>query len=325
MDYIGSKLKLLQWIFSIIEKEKKNESVFLDGCCGSGVVSKFAAQKGYSVIANDLMLFSSSIVNGSIGLESFQIQEASEHIGKINSLDGLNGFFYNNFSEKSNPPRLYFTYENAQKIDAARNYIEKIKDKKIKDYLIYCGLEAISRVSNTTGVQSAFLKKFKKRALGNFELKKEKIYSGDVDVYNLDIMKCLDLNLSDYILYIDPPYNRRQYGANYHIYETFTRNDNPKIKGVAGLRNWENESKSNFCSVKNCLNFTYEIIDRAKCKKIFISYSSDGIMRIEDFEKKFGDSLKYYSIENTRYKADSSSERQYNANKLYEYLIVIEK
>lgn len=330
MDYIGSKLKLNKWIFDIIDKEKKDEKIFFDACCGSGIVSQYAVQKGYSIIANDLMSFSSSIVNGSIGLTKPQIKKAHQYIDDINNLNGIDGYFFNNFSDKSLPPRLYFTYQNARKIDAARQYIEQIENLKIKDYLIYCGLEAMSRVSNTTGVQASFLKKFKSRALDNFKIRKEKTFNGKIKIFNLDIFELLNKKYlhtcnNKYILYIDPPYNERQYGPNYHLYETFTKNDHPIAQGITGLRDWVSESKSDFCSRKTCFDFIFKIIEVAKCKKIFISYSSDGILKKEDFKNVFGDKFKYYETANIRYKADTSNKRVYNETDLYEYLFIIEK
>ena len=85
MDYIGSKEKLNSWIFSHIDKQIKPGSIFLDACSGSGSVSRAAAIKGYSVIANDNMVFSSHLIMGSIGVDPF-LEEAQHHIDIINSL-----------------------------------------------------------------------------------------------------------------------------------------------------------------------------------------------------------------------------------------------
>lgn len=38
------------------------------------------------------------------------------------------------------------------------------------------------------------------------------------------------------ILYLDPPYNERQYAPKYHILETIAKWDNPKIQGITGMK-----------------------------------------------------------------------------------------
>ena len=79
--------------------------------------------------------------------------------------------------------------------------------------------------------------------------------SNVVKAFNRDILSLLTNSkfrdtYRENILYIDPPYNERQYGPNYHIYETLIRYDDPVIKGKTGLRDWKNESKSRFVRSK---------------------------------------------------------------------------
>ena len=66
--------------------------------------------------------------------------------------------------------RMYFTPENAERIDYFRKQIEdwKTADKLSDDeycYLMACLIESVSDVSNTAGVYGAFLKKWDSRAL----------------------------------------------------------------------------------------------------------------------------------------------------------------
>ena len=135
MDYIGSKVKLNDWLFEIIKNatgEPKNKT-FLDACSGSGAVSRYAAQLGYQVISNDLMRFPSVIANGSIGLTDAQLKKATEEMEKLNKLRGISGYFYSNFCDESIPPRLYFTAYNAKRIDRVRKEIDSVDDPKVRD------------------------------------------------------------------------------------------------------------------------------------------------------------------------------------------------
>ena len=335
MDYIGSKVKLVKWIFDIIGQEinHTDQICFLDACSGAGSISRKAVQLGYNVVvSNDIMSFPSVIIKGSIGhLNTEQVMMMKSEIVRLNALPGIDGFFFTHFCDMSNPPRLYFTRDNARKIDHVRQEIDRITDDKVRDYILYCGLEALSRVSNTTGVQAAFLKTYKSRSLGVFTLREELIIPGHAEAFTGDILRLFHSadfrqKIKEDVLYVDPPYNHRQYGPNYHIYETFVRNDNPPCLGVSGLRDWGTESKSVFCSRKECLAFLKDIVAATTARVIFLSYSSDGIMTKDDICTEFKiperDIFEYIQ---RRYKADTSDGRQYNDKDLVEYLFIIRK
>ena len=327
MDYIGSKAKINEWIFENIEsiipsKEWKN-LWFLDGCAGSGSTSKYAIKKGFKVISNDLFVFSSCIVKGFSGISLKKFFIAEKYNDDINKLEGIKGFFYKNYSESAG--RLYFTDENSKLIDSTRKYIETIKDTSIKNYLLYISLEAISKVLNTTGVQAAFLKNIKKRASNRFIIKSYPyFYSENVNTYNNDIVELLNnKKIKENILYIDPPYTLRQYGPNYHLYETFVRDDSPILAGKTGLRDWKSESKSDFCSKKNCLLTFEKIVSISLAKLILISYSSDGLLsenELVSLFKKFR-KVKILKRKQNRYKADNN--RKNDNSVLEEYLFIL--
>jgi adenine-specific DNA-methyltransferase len=331
MDYIGSKERWNDWIFKHIKNKTKNlnQYIFIDGCAGSGSSSKYALKQKMNLISNDLLYFSSIVVRGCVLKDRNQLNILSYHINKINNLSGVKGFFFNNFSEEAS--RLYFSKDNAMKIDACREYILNLSDEQIKDSLLYFSLEALSRVSNTTGVHGAFLKKLKERALQPFKLKIEEMINTKKKViaYSEDISILLTkLKIKKSILYIDPPYTSRQYPPNYHLYETFVRNDNPSLTGKTGLRkNWMIEGKSSFCNKQHMLNYLNQIIINHPNNLFYLSYSSDGLASKEEIIQilsNFG-KVKHYSIISNRYKADISNKREYNTTPLYEWLFELEK
>lgn len=322
MDYIGSKEKLNEWIFGYIDKCINVNNVFLDACSGSSSVSRYAASKGYKVISNDNMHFPSHLANGSIGVDAI-LDEGKKHIEAINALNGTEGLFYKEYCPAISE-RMYFTIENAQRIDACRDYIHKIENKKLKSFLIYCAIEAISRASNTAGTYGAYLKKFKERAKNNFTLKVEDTVLGEVKAYTSDILVLLQKIRNQYdLMYIDPPYNTRKYAPNYHIYESFVRKDDPEVKGITGLRkDWQSESDSDFCKKSKAEDFFYKILVEAT-SPVFISYSSDGLLtlnKLEEIVVKSGRKFNCHFKSQRRYKADNK--RQYKADDLFEYLIV---
>ena len=335
MDYIGSKAKLNQWIFEIITKviqKQPTDCLFLDACSGSGAISRYAASLGFNVVANDIMMFPRIIANGSIGVSKEQQAQAKDLIEELNkNIVLVEDYFYHNFCDESKPPRMYFTASNAMLIDGIRYEIDSVVDAKIKDYLLYCGLEALSRVSNTTGVQAAFLKEFKARARDRFELRCENVVDGRISAYSMDILVLLHdayyrQQYREDVLYIDPPYNQRQYGPNYHLYETFVRNDSPKARGMTGLRDWQSESSSDFCTKKKCLTFLVDVIMASTAQHIFVSYNSDGFFGKDELKQALpGMFVDCHEKDQRRYKSDISDSRQYNQEPLKEYLFEIHR
>lgn len=321
MNYIGSKSKLNNWIFQYVDKLIKPGQVFLDACSGSGAVSQYAARK-YTVIANDNMFFPSCIVKGSIGTEDL-LDELYHHIDVINSLSGQEGLFYKEYSPKAD--RLYFTEENAALIDDCRFYIENVSNPRIKNVLIYFGLDALSKVSNTAGTHGAFLKHYQERAKFKFKFKLCPIVPGCASAYHADVLDLLNKeNIKYNLMYLDPPYNTRKYAPNYHLYETFARYDNPKLKGKTGLRaNWKEEADSNFCKKNLANQFFNDVFNACKAPYLLISYSSDGLLKVEEMEEILKNNHYSVSVEThqqKRYKADSN--RTYRQDPLLEYLFV---
>jgi adenine-specific DNA-methyltransferase len=82
------------------------------------------------------------------------------------------------------------------------------------------------------------------------------------EVYNTDSMQLID-NIDTDILYLDPPYNKRQYAPNYHILETIAKYDNPVIKGITGMRDYS-EQKSLFCNKDTALQSLDKIANTVK-------------------------------------------------------------
>lgn len=128
------------------------------------------------------------------------------------------------------------------------------------------------------------------------------------------------------ILYIDPPYNERQYLPNYHVLETATKYDFPVLRGVTGQRPYEMQ-RSDFCSKKTVVPAFDALLANAKFKHIILSYNTDGIMALEEIEatmKKHGIPATYEVnfIPYRRFKSRSIATR---TEDLKEMLIYIQK
>lgn len=338
MNYIGSKFSLIDFLKSSISKtlatngetRTPNEMVFADLMAGTGVVSYSFKQDGYSIIANDIQYYSYVITKHLIENNgNLDENRCAQLIEELNNLEGVEGFIYKNYcfegTEGQEFRRMYFTEYNAKKCDAIRIAIEEKRINKIitdNEYFFLLGslINSIDKYANTTSVYGAYLKKFKKSALKELKLEPLPIMHSQVEckVYNEDINELIK-HVSGDILYLDPPYNARQYCTNYHLLETIARYDNPAIHGKAGLREYVTQ-KSDFCIKSKVEKAFTEIIKNAKFKYIFLSYNNEGLMSsqtIEKIMKKYG-KYRFEIQEHRRFKADNA--REAKADKTVECL-----
>ena len=324
MNYIGSKLSLIDFLFTNIEQVSgMTEGIFADLFAGTGIVGATFRKNGYNVISNDIQYYSYVLIKHLI--------ENSEEIDKsildyLNGLEEREGFIYKNYCVGSGSERNYFTDYNGKKCDAIRMEIDTLyKNRNITDnqyyYLLASLINSIDKYANTASVYGAFLKHIKKTAEKQFELELLPIINGTKGtVYNEDINELIEKINGD-ILYLDPPYNARQYCTNYHVLETIARYDNPSLKGKTGLRDYISQ-KSSYCSVKTAATSFYDLISKANFKYIFLSYNNEGLMSldtIQEIMKKFG-KYEVFTTEYHRFRADKEENRNHKASLTTEYL-----
>lgn len=340
MRYIGSKINLLNEIDDVIKSKINDESeIFCDIFSGTGTVGAYF-KKRYSIKSNDTLYFSHIIQKAKIELNHIPKFNKLKKKGIPDPLDYLenedyeiqdNYFITINYSPYKENKRMYFTVSNAGRIDFIRQTIEEWKNRKLinKDeyiYLLAVLIESIPFVSNISGTYGAYLKHWDKRALNPIKLNTIDITNNSKQnqSYNEDSNKVISRLKGD-ILYIDPPYNGRQYITNYHVLETIARYDNPNIYGITGLRPYDNE-KSQYCVKKDVETAFNNLIKKAKFKHIIVSYSSDGLLDEETIKKimtKHG-IAETYELKKIPYRKYKSKHKQ-ESNHLYECLFYIQK
>ena len=132
--------------------------------------------------------------------------------------------------------------------------------------------------------------------------------------------------ISGDVLYIDPPYNERQYLPNYHVLETAAKYDFPTLRGVTGQRPYEMQ-KSEFCSKKTVVQAFDALLANARFKHIILSYNTDGIMSLAEIEatmKKHGVPTTY-EVNYIPYRRFKSRSDATITEELNEMLIYIQK
>ena len=274
MRYIGSKENLLDFIETAVATQGITGGTFCDLFAGTTTVGRHFKRRGFRVISNDLMQY--SFVFGKAYIENnappafagvglprrattlFDLDTAplEQALDYLNRLPPEPGFMFQNYCDVGTAgqehQRMYFSAANAGKIDAIRRQIaEWHRDQAITDsefYVLLASLlEAVPSVSNTTGTYAAFLKFWESRSQKPLTLTIPPLIGSNLDhrVYKANGNDLINLIECD-VLYLDPPYNSRQYAPNYHILETVARWDAPTIYGKSGLRPYK-EEKSEHC------------------------------------------------------------------------------
>jgi adenine-specific DNA-methyltransferase len=331
MNYIGSKYSLLEFIGGIISDVAGNPrgAVFADLFAGTGVVGSAFKKMGFKVIANDIQHYSYALNRHYVGNVPPIEPELLDY---LNSLDGEDGFVYKNYCAGSGSGRNYFTDENGRKCDAIRGALDRLlKDGKIGEDEYYCYLagliNSIDKVANTASVYGAYLKHIKSSAAKPFKLELLPLADGEKgDVYNEDI-NGLIRKINGDVLYLDPPYNARQYCSNYHVLETVSRYDNPVLSGVTGLRS-DAALKSAYCSKRTVEKAFDDLIGNADFKYIFLSYNNEGLMSIDTIRRmmeRYGEYEQHTLDGYPRFRADKENARRHKADTTTEYLHVLVK
>lgn len=334
MRFIGNKEAIAPEIRQLLDEQGllgRGLTLF-DACCGSGAVAD-ALKDGFDVVINDIMEWSVTYTRGrlvaatcsfaTLGFDPF------EH---LNAADGRKeGFFFDHYSPGGSA-RMYFSAENAARIDFMRSSIEAWRCERLIDadehaYLLASLIESLSAVANTAGVYGAFLKHWDPRAKRNLLLipvGSNPALPKKITVENARIEDIADRIECD-VLYLDPPYTQNQYGTQYHLLETLVKNDEPSLSRITGSRPVTPMKSEWSRDVRKHILFE-RVIANTKAKYIVFSYSTDGFMTksyIEAVLKRHGKPESYLckAIKYRRYTNTKSREN----GKHEEYLFFIEK
>ena len=266
--YIGNKYKLIEWIFSILDKECNGKS-FADIFAGTGVVAAVASKHFDEVILNDFLFSNHAIYQAFFDTGTWNQDKIINIIKNYNNINGEDldeNYFSINFGGK------FFSKDSAKIIGFVRENIEENKKNLTeREYhmLISSLLYSVDKIANTVGHYDAYFKKesiedkFFMRPIDPIEVKSASIFREDAN--------SLAKRIQTDIVYIDPPYNSRQYSRFYHVLETLTKWDKPKLHGVA-LKP-EPENMSDYCRVSAKDRFT-ELVNDINAKYLVVSYNN---------------------------------------------------
>lgn len=351
MRYIGNKSKLIPFLQRGLERLGILGTTACDPFAGTAAVARFLKQSGYTVVSGDVMSFSHALQWAYVVVDDRPRFEGlggplrsgddalTAVLESLNRIEPERGFIYENYSPDGEAgaqhDRRYFTPENAGRIDAVRRQIRDWRNLLTDDehyVLLTALLEAADRIANTTGVYAAHVKSWQPNALKPLKLRVPRLVLGtglSCRAHRSDANDLLRTLEPFDLLYLDPPYNTRQYPGYYHIPEVIAEgwyDHQPNLRGKTGLPD-DLEKRSDWSRRRHCERVFERLVNAADCRHVLLSYNSEGIIPEEHIERVLrdrGNADSYRRLQqpykryrsdrdgrNRRYKGDRVTERLY--------------
>jgi adenine-specific DNA-methyltransferase len=290
--YLGNKSRLVDVIVAAVRDVLPAGGTVADPMCGTATVATALARAGFDVTAGDELSF--PVLHARVRLLLDEIQAFAALGGydavqvELNALPPRRGLFHREYSDEGAPrngcrPRAYFTAENAGRIDAIRATIRGWSTRGLltaaeRDLLLHDLILAVNRVANIAGTYGYYRSSWNRSARDPLRLQPSapaprggahRVVQGRVE----DTAAGLDVD----VLYLDPPYTKRQYAGQYHVLETLAVDDDPEPVGEGGLRDWYGQYSA-FCSKRMVRAAFRTVLENAAAPTILLSYSEDALV-----------------------------------------------
>jgi adenine-specific DNA-methyltransferase len=291
--YLGNKSRLVDVIVAAVEDVLPVGGTVADPMCGTATVATALAHAGFTVTAGDELSF--PVLHARVRLLLAETPDFAALGGyeavqaALNALAPRSGFFHREYSDAGAPrngcrPRAYFTGENAGRIDAIRATIRAWSARGLltggeRDLLLHDLILAVNRVANIAGTYGYYRSSWNRSARAPLRLEPSPpaaagggghaVVQGRVE----DTVAGLDVD----VLYLDPPYTKRQYAGQYHVLETLAVDDDPEPVGEGGLRDWYGQYSA-FCSKRMVRDAFRTVLANARAPTVLLSYSEDALV-----------------------------------------------
>lgn len=306
ITYIGNKRALLTHIGIAVERVKqrlgKTKLRVADLFSGSGVVSRYLKAHASLLISNDIEDYAAVISrcylrNRSTVDFGALSQIVSELNNKVTSEPFPRGLIEELYAPRdeaniTREDRVFYTRENARRIDNYRRLIERVPSE-MRDLLLGPLLSEASIHANTAGVFKGFYKN-RRTKVGQFggsgsdaltrilgrimlEVPVLSLFECEYEVFQEDanalVRRLGGLDLA----YIDPPYNQHPYGSNYFMLNLIVRYQRPaRISRVSGIpTDWR---RSGYNVKRKALPLLEDLLHSVEASFLLVSFNNEGFI-----------------------------------------------
>lgn len=267
--YTGSKFKLSTWICELITEKCKVNS-FCDLFAGTAIISKQMVDKVNTIHINDF-LYSNEIIYKAFfeqsPFDSKKIQKFGTIFANLRACNLPPNYVSEKFGNK------FFSINDALTIGHIRELINEASDLNDKEanILLASLLYSADKAANTVGHYDAYIKgKVIKDAFVFDTIIPYEYPDKHITISREDANVLAKEVVAD-IVYIDPPYNSRQYSRFYHVLENIATWKKPELFGEACKP--EPENMSDYCKSSATKAFE-ELICSLQCNYIAVSYNN---------------------------------------------------
>ena len=340
LNYIGSKFQLLHWLTETLTTALKTTTLrglrIADLFAGTGIVSHHFRLQGAAVTTNDAEPYSALIARAfTTGTHTTRCRDTLQKLNRDleeNKHKDTAGFITQNYSPHEGQERMFFTVDNARRIDYVRQRLHETKADYTEEeyaFLLAALILAADAVSNVPAVYGCYLHAFKAKALKPLVLYPthtvEQAAEAGSAAHQSDVLNPAFLSsIHADIVYLDPPYNERQYSKNYFPLNMIAMEPDavrPELKGKTGIPS--TCFLSPFCR-KASVEAAFETLFRSlDARWLILSYNSESLVTKDAMValmSKYGT----VTVKEQSYKRFKSYEYNKDVD-IKEYLFVLEK
>jgi adenine-specific DNA-methyltransferase len=366
MRYIGNKTRLLPFIRQGVRRLGIRPGVAHDAFAGTASVGRALKTDGWVVASSDLMTYSYVLQRAYVvaqripsfaalragdpdvrrGLRSRALRTRAAARGETvlhavaeylsSWVEPEHGFMSRHFSPAGG--RMYFTEANAGRIDVVRGLLHDWRVRDLIDddaytLLLAALIEGADRVANTAGVYAAYIKEWQPNAVRSLHLVPVVPVRGKPgsSAYRNDASAVAEALGPADLLYLDPPYNSRQYAGYYHVPEIIARgwfNGSVQVHGKTGLLR-DRSQRSDWCSSPKVGGALRSLLSASGARHVVVSYNSEGLLSagaLKGILAEFAAEghVRQFARGYKRYRADRDREgRRYTGDRVRELLYYI--
>ena len=314
LPYLGNKRNLLDLIGDALDATgvEPARATFVDAFAGSGVVSRFAKQRGFAVVANDWEPYARVVNTAAVVCDRAPVLAAlggyERAIASLNALPGTDGWVTQHLcpADDDHPDptreRMFYRRATGRRIDAVRQQIERWRregacDEPSAACLLAPLLYQACWLANTSGVFKGFHAGWGgangtalHRILADLEMLPLRFHDNGrrhrvLDGVHVELGAHLETDAD--VAYLDPPYNQHPYASNYHVLNSLVLWDRPEVPAPterghkAAIRPDWKQRRSAFNDRARAAAAFERVLATLPARHLLVSYSTDGMIPLE--------------------------------------------